>query len=266
MKRFLLVPLLVLSGCTMDVSRLREINPQPVDFSTTLAYEYRAYADSEMELGHYFAADHFAGKGLQSLAGEVVDPEPAASEDSADLRIQLVKLLSDDVKKTEHEQAARAQLLYDCWQNALSRNLDHEQSPCADEFKSAYAELQEAVDPLIYDSDLVSIIEFEKKSKTLNPQAEEAIKEVADHIASLQSYRVQLEAYMGKKLDQRKMTEARLLVVRKALVGMGVSERAINVKKIGSAKAVILSGDDLPVDTKKIIITVKMRESAKGKP
>ena len=88
---------------------------------------------------------------------------------------------------------------------------------------------------------------------------------MAGTLSVLHNYRVQLDAYMGILASQRKLTEARVLAVRRALIEEGVNEHVIHThKKRGGKKAVLLGGEKLAVDTKKITITIKFHSQNGG--
>ena len=259
----LFLSLLLLTGCAMDASRLHDLNPQASDFPSALASEYEAYADSEKEQGHFLSANHFANKGLKALAGETVDPEDAENiPEAAEGRATLLKLLTPEIKKDAPQQAARAQLLFDCWQHELRKKQDQEQSPCADAFKSGLSELQEAADPLIYGQEITETISFAPQSADIDSNGINTIKSVAHKVSGVQHYRVQLDAYVTSA-TQRKLTDTRIAAVRRALINEKVSERSIHSKKTSISKAVILSDDD-DVDDKNITITVNSHSSSKG--
>ena len=263
---------LLLAGCTMDVKRLHDLNPPANDFASSLASEYSAYADSEVEQGRRWSGEHFAEKGLHALDGKDVEPDPvdtslskADQEELTDARTQLMKALTDDTKRASPQQAARAQLLFDCWQHEIAKRIDQTQSPCGDEFHSTFAQLQEVADSLTYGKTISHTIIFSPKSTKLDAQSRASIKEVAGTLSVLHNYRVQLDAYMGILASQRKLTEARVLAVRRALIEEGVNEHVIHThKKRGGKKAVLLGGEKLAVDTKKITITIKFHSQNGG--
>jgi outer membrane protein OmpA-like peptidoglycan-associated protein len=256
--------LALLAGCSGSVQRLHELNPPANDFPSALASEYMAYADSEAEMGRSGAAAHYADKGLQALKGEAVQPEmadgslkPEQQAALAEARTQLVKFLEEDIKKVAPQKLARAQLLFDCWQHQLNKELNQEQAPCSDEYHSTMAELQEVYDALHFGKEARRTVTFAHKSAHLTTEALAVIREVAVKVKDLPHYRVELKVYAGKKLWQRHLTEARLNAVRHALVQAGVGERHIRVRKEGGAKVVVLSRDGIPINTKIVTITVK---------
>jgi len=261
---------LLLAACTNDVHRLHDLNPAANDFPSSLASEYQAYADSELEQGRFISAEHYASKGLRALKGENVEPDVAdgslpaqAQQDLADARAQLMKVLTDDVKRIAPQQAARSQLLFDCWQHELAKHIDQTNSPCGDEFHSTFQQLQDVSDPLIYGKMIHHTILFAAKTTKLDAQNQKAIKEIAASLVNVPHYRIQLDAYIGIKSSQRKLSEARIAAVHKALVKAGIAERRIHTRKARSAKAVVLSGDAVAHDTKKVNITIKISGPSK---
>ena len=267
------LPLLILAtltGCATSVKQLHELNPAADNFTSALASEYRDYADSEYEQGRSMAAEHFAAKGLKSLKGEEVLPEAVDTslhDDQqlalSDGRATLVKLLNDDVKRVAPQKLARTQLLYECWQNELIKNINQEKAPCADEFRSTIAELQEVSDAIVYGKETSHVIVFEPKKTDIDEEGLKTIKAIAQRVEGLPHYRVMVLAYTGNGIKQRHLTGKRVGNVRKALIAAGISEKHIRVKKSGGAKAVILSRDNIAADGKKITILVKTHDTTK---
>jgi len=268
----LLLPALLLaalSGCATQVHELHDLNPPADNFNSALASEYRDYADSELEQGRTSSANHFASKGLRAVKGEDVEPEavstslPEAEQlPVSDGRAQLVKFLTDPVKHAAPQKLARGQLLFDCWQNELLKNLNQVKAPCDEEFHSTLPELQEVSDELTFGKESAHVVVFASKSTAIDDAGMATITDIAGKVAGLQHFRVLLEVYTGHSVSQRHLTEKRLSAVRHALVKAGVADRHIRVEKEGG-KAVVLSRDNIAVDTKKITILVKTHEKTK---
>jgi outer membrane protein OmpA-like peptidoglycan-associated protein len=262
---------LLLTGCTMGVHKLHDLNPSANDFNSALASEYSAYADSESEQHRYFAAEHYADKGLKALKGETVEPEtpdsslaPEQQQELAEARATIMKLMTPQIKEVAPQQLARSQLLFDCWQHQLSKDLNQVQAPCGEEFKSSLAELQEASDPLVYGKESTQQIAFAFKSTRLDSAGAAALHDIAAGLQGKTRYTVELNAYIGKLAWQRKLSESRITVVRRALVKDGIPENHIRVRKQGSAKAVILSRDTVALNTKVVTVTVKTHKPTAG--
>ena len=256
----LLLPLL--SACTSSVTELQALNPPADDFPGALAAEYRAFATSEAEEGHGFAARHYARKGLAALEGKTVEPdaldELLSPKDKAELaegRAQLVKLLNPAVKNAAPQELARAQLMYDCWQRQLKENVPAEKALCGAEFNTTLTQLIEDVG---YDGRIRRFLTFNTGATALTAEHKAVVDDVMCKAADLAgNYWVQLRGYTGRSASQRKLTEARLTNVRRALMKAGMPMEVIRIKKEGSAKAVFLSEDNTMLDTKIITLTVQ---------
>ena len=265
-----LLLLVALTGCATKVKELHELNPAANDFPSALAAEYHDYADSEYEQGRTSSAEHFAGKGLDALNGKPVELEavnsslPEATQKIvSDAHTQLVKFLNDDMKRVAPQKLAHAQLLFECWQNELLKDLNQVKAPCQEELHSTMAELQEISDALVYGKQTDHVIVFALKSTEIDAAGLAAIKDVAEQVKGLPHYRVMLLTYTGHRASQRHMSEARLANVKHALIKAGIAEKHIRIKKTGGAKAVVLSRDKVAMDTKKITIIVKTHDKTK---
>ncbi|NBO20193.1 MAG: hypothetical protein EBV03_13430, partial [Proteobacteria bacterium] len=119
--------------------------------------------------------------------------------------------------------------------------------------------LTQLIEDVGFDGRFRRTLTFAPNVTTLSEEHKAAIGDVMCHVGDLagKDYWVQLRAYTGKKSSQRRLTESRLVNVRRALVQAGVPLDHIRIKKEGSAKAVILSHDAMAVNTKIITITVQ---------
>lgn len=260
----------LLSGCTSNVTRLRELNPPASDFAHTLAAEYRDFAVSESEQGRSMAASRYAAKGLAALEGKVPEPDALRSdlpepsrEALSDARAQLVRLLNPSVKREAPQELARAQLLFDCWQQQVSEKLPPEKVLCGAGFPEALDAVIDVAGANAYDDEARHTFEFAPKVTTLNAAQQQEINDMMCQLADMKGeYWVEVHAYIGKKASQRRLTEKRIANVRAAIIKAGVPRARIRVQKDGSAKAVILSRDNFTVDTKIVTVTIQAESPA----
>lgn len=153
MKKVLLILMAFsLTGCGANLVLLAAHDPQATDFNSSLAAEYLAYAESMSEQDHPVLSEYYADKGLKALSGEPVPPEQAKDDDKAVIegRKQLLAVLTDDVKSVAPQKLARAQLLFDCWQQQHRTGGNVKKAPCAEEFSASLAEVQEVADSFIH--------------------------------------------------------------------------------------------------------------------
>lgn len=237
------VPLLLLAGCASNLQQLQEIAPKANNFSSSLAAEYLAYSESEIEQGHKSSADYFAAKGVRAAKGETVEPEAVNASSGINevnlaklsaARAALMDLLSLDVKKVAPQKAARAQLLFDCWDEQESRKLSLEKVSCARDFALAYNELRSVADDLIYGADSKNTVEFPADSAKLDEDELNTIAQIASHMAGSRDYALELVPHFdisNVKDHRSRLVRKRLAAVRSALIKAGVpSERIFDVK------------------------------------
>ncbi|MBY0406377.1 MAG: hypothetical protein K2Q01_01700 [Rickettsiales bacterium] len=261
----------LLSACSSSLDTLKEKNPAATDFPGALAAEYRAFAESEAEQGRSRVAEHFAAKGLRALSGVAVGPDAldeslpkATRDDLAAARSQLVKLSIDAVKDAAPQELARAQLVFDCWQQQAVSGIAPEKALCAPEFAPSIDQLLEKAGPEVYGKALRRSIEFVPESTKLTDANLADINDVVCQLSELgaDEFRVELRAYVGRKLSQQKLTNARLRNVKNALVKAGVPKRRIRTHREG-AKGVMLSRDNIPMNTKVVTITIAAEPNAR---
>jgi outer membrane protein OmpA-like peptidoglycan-associated protein len=254
--------LLTLTGCTANLAQLKELAPNSDNFQSALAAEYLAYSESEAEQGRAHSSEHFAGKGLDSMHGEMVLPDETSNAKLIEPRAELMAALSDDVKHVAAQKAARAQMLFDCWNEQVNSKL----SPvCADEFNNAFEEIQSVADSFIHGEAAHHVVVFEASSSTMDAAADGVVAEVAAHVKKLGKYRIQLDAH-PKNPDDNALADARLDALQAALVKAGVSAGRIKTARGNEGKVVVLSSaiDEQSADAVDITIKSTNRKT-KGK-
>lgn len=269
----------LLAGCTASLQELQQISPMANDFSGSLAAEYLAYSQAELEQGQDYSSEYFAAKGLGAAKGEVVMPDDVREEgsDSSGLlaaRQALVGVLNDDVKHVAPQKAARAQMLFDCWNAQTASKRAGFAAGCAEEFGQVYDELQQISDNLTHGAIGRSTFDFYVGSAALDAEARYVIAKVAAHLKSVSDYAVELDAHHNvkdNKSSKGRLARARLTVVRDALIRAGVPKERVFFAKNRAAsdtsKMVYLSSDKIVENRNKfdIIITSSRHFNAVSK-
>ncbi len=251
-----LIPVLLLEGCTGNLQQLKEISPVANDFHSSLAAEYLAYSESEIEQKRDASADYFAAKGVDAAKGGNVEPD-RVSNDSPNFkklnrsRAALMEALTEDVKALAPQKAARAQLLFDCWNEQESKKISLQKISCEKEFTIAYDELRDVADDITYGADSKNTIEFVPGNAELGADEMLLIKAISVHLSSYSDYAVQLDAHMdGKDIKSKQffLMNKRIAVIKSALVKAGIPKKKIFTAKSSPKKpsqdAVHLSNDD----------------------
>lgn len=272
----LLFSLSFLSGCIVgNLQQLQFLDPQANDFDSALAAEYLAYATAEKEQGHPLVAENFAAKGLRAWRGEKVIPETVEASTPLPLNRQqqstrdlLMALLTEDVKRVVPQQAARAQLLFDCWIIQAQRKNDTQQL-CRDELQQAIITLRNVASTLALTSETTHILDFAPGSGKLGKRALSQIDSMVKELEGGAPYTIELDGDvqtpMAKSLFERRMAE-----IRKAFKARGVGEERIQPKEVHNDKAVYLSCDDTIEGENKVRVTISIfgqsRPQGEGKP
>ncbi len=266
------VPLLLLAGCSANLQELRNVAPVATDFPSSLATEYLAYSESEAEQGRKSSAEYFASKGLRASKGEAVEPDAVNTKLNAKekaykalsaSRLALMDILNDNIKKTVPQDAARVQILFDCWNSQEGNKIAITGVSCAEEFVLAYDELQSVADELIHGDDGQYTIDFDADSALLSTEAKDIVSEIAKHIKGHPDYALELNGYHDindNKTSQGRLVKNRLSNVRGALLKAGVPKDKIFFAKAkpegASGAAVYLSSDEIMQDSDVVDITV----------
>lgn len=239
--------LALLSACSGGLQELKTLNPQAEDFDSSLAAEYLGYADSQSEQGHPIIAGRFAAKGLAAARHETVVPDmpPLSQEALMESRRRLMAALTEDVKRTAPQQAARAQLLFDCLLAQEKLPGQKTLAPCEEEFASSMNELQAVADEFIYGDELEHAVEFEEGSDAVTPAAHAAIYAIAEHMKGAADFEILLADHAGREANARALARKRIAAIRKIFAEAGIAKKHISYASQGSAKEVLISSDDM---------------------
>ena len=261
----LIVVLALLSGCTGQVQKLRALAPAGDDYASVLAAEYLAFSESEAERGHYLAAEHYAQKGLKSLKGEAVapdEPDSPASE-RADARAQLYALATLKMQKAAGKKLARAQVLFDCWNDEISLWPGQEKTPCAAEFQASLADLRDTAEAILYNDQKTYTLSFASGSARVSAAAQSKIKAVARGLRGKTHYAVDMYAHILAGKGVAALTQQRLDNVKTALLAAGIPAEHIHAVSEDDSSKVFLGSDVRPQASNRMTVIVKTHSRSK---
>ena len=131
------------------IDALNEAKPVGSTFTQKLAAGYKEFSNSQQNRYFDYAdALHFAKKGLMAAEGKNVMPEPLTNwqldpgghAELADARSRLISALDNGGRNAKPNEAALAQLKFDCWIEQQEENLIRTPS-CKAEFENAMQSL-----------------------------------------------------------------------------------------------------------------------------
>ncbi len=156
--RFLTVTMVaVLAGCAgAELEKAEKQNPEGSAFQNDLYAGYIDLSSSEYAEGDYRDSDYFARKAMTSGSGEAVQPTmikarnlPSDKEDIlTNSRLRLMVAMAAGAADKAPEDAARAQVMFDCWMQEQEENFQLDDiEACRTGFYEALNMAEKAVAP-----------------------------------------------------------------------------------------------------------------------
>ncbi len=242
-------------GCTSSLQELRTLSPVASDFYGSLSAEYLAYSESEAEQGNDSSSEHFASKGIEAIKSKKVEPDSINTgsigyDRLSNARLALVEVLNNDVKRVAPQKAARAQMLFDCWNEQENNKISTIKASCSEEFVQVYDELQMVAANIAYGAISKNTIEFYENGTELDADAKYIIARLIAHLSKYKNYALELDTHINlksKKDNNVTIAKKRLVNIKNALVKSGIPKEKIFYSKPKtqsvSGKAVYLSSD-----------------------
>jgi len=148
---------LIVSACAgTRLEEAGDVSPQGSAFQTQLYDGYIDLASSEFDEGDYRDSDGFADRAIVAASGSQVEPEkidardlPAEKvEELSSARQRLISALSTAAAEAKPVEAARAQVMFDCWMQEQEENLQPADiEACRSEYFVAVGKLEGSPPP-----------------------------------------------------------------------------------------------------------------------
>ena len=268
MNRFakLILPLvgtLVLTGCVgTELQRAQEMSPQGSAFNTSLYAGYVDLAASEYAEADYLDSDTFATRAISAGSGQRVGPEQidrrALPDDKVgelmDARRRLIMALSTGASERNPAEAARAQVMFDCWMQEQEENFQPEDiARCRGAMMAALDMLEvkpvamAAPAPKLAPVPGPYVVFFETDSFELNEKSLAIIKEAAGNATSAKVMKAVLAGHTdtaGSDDYNKGLSRARVIAVGNALMEAGMSRKLVQKDYYGESKLRVATPDD----------------------
>ncbi len=146
----------LLAGCGVQLEVAEEAEPKGTDFSKSLYEGYLELSRAEYQEGDYKDSDTFAERAITAADGAAPQPEPIearklpADQASflADARDRLLALLQDGGIERLPQEAAAAQIKFECWMQEQEENRQPDDiAACRTDFFDAMAYLETELAP-----------------------------------------------------------------------------------------------------------------------
>ena len=149
--------LTVLAGCAgFQLGKARDVSPAGSPFQTALYEGYLTLAEMEFAESDYRDSDFFAQRAMNAAARQQVVPQqvrtrnltPDVVRELSASRYRLMKALISRASIKAPAQAARAQVMFDCWIEEQEEGHEPEEiAACRSAFSLALAAIEKAVEP-----------------------------------------------------------------------------------------------------------------------
>lgn len=281
---------LLFAGCGLgNLEVLRKFEPRGDAFQKALAKEYREFAESQEQKHDFIDAQYFASKGLKAAKGQNVAPDKVENWSiQSDVkptlqqaRVYLMEILVPEITTKTPNDAARVQLLFDCWLEQQEKVDDDQIPPCREEFYElldsmysyklhlpagkassplssgvktgaddeyiATGASNAAVQPDVMENPNATFtVYFDTNSSLLKKAAEAKIADVARRIKKLTSYEVVVSGHTdraGTKSYNVGLSERRAQAVKLRLISYGLDKNRISTFGYGELYPKVQTGD-----------------------
>ena len=254
---------LVLSACAgTELQRAQEMSPQGSAFNTSLYKGYVDLAASEYAEADYWDSDTFATRAISAGSGQLVRPEQidrrALPEDKVgelmDARRRLTMALSTGASERKPAEAARAQVMFDCWMQEQEENFQPEDiarcrgaTMAALDILEAKPVAMAAPAPKLAPVPGPYVVFFDTDSFELDEKALAIIKEAAGNASSAKVMKAVLSGHTdtaGSDGYNKELSRARVIAVGNALMEAGVSRKLVQKDYYGESKLRVATPDD----------------------
>jgi OmpA-OmpF porin, OOP family len=249
--------LALLAGCTSNIDQVAAVKGTGSPFTQALTSEYQAYVAEEKSEYDWGNADHFAQKGLLAAGGANVEPEDLANWDipadkQAELaaaRARLMTALNGGARDAKPQDAARAQVRFDCWVEEQDENHEDDKiAACKNDFMAAMDALEkkqmaETMAPM---SPANFTVYFDFDKSVINPAGQVVINQVLAAAAQHAPSSVSVTGHTdraGPEDYNMALSLRRADSVRSALIAGGVAADKITVAGRGESEPAVPTAD-----------------------
>ena len=254
------VAALSLSACTagMEIKNARGVQPSGTVFERSLYKEYLEQATDEYNEADYGNSDVFALRGIAAAQRKATDPEPVSNrnlpagtkKDLTAARKRLTIALIKTAKEKAPRDAARAQVMYECWMEEQEENVQPKDiAACRAAFEEAMKKVDAALKPKPKPMAKKAppapkpapkpkmampgpfIVYFDFDSAKINLAAEGAVDRIAAAAKKAKPRLILLQGHAdmsGKSKYNTFLSKDRVDAVATALIGVGVARSSIS--------------------------------------
>ena len=251
------VAALSLAACTvgMEIKNARGVQPSGTVFERSLYKEYMDQATDEYNEADFGNSDIFALRGISAAQRKAADPEPVSNrnlpagtvKDLMAARKRLIIALIKTAKDKAPRDAARAQVMYECWMEEQEENVQPKDiAACRAAFEEAMKKVDAALKPKPKMAKKAPpapkpaakpkmampgpFVYFDFDSAKINLTAESAVDRIAAAAKKAKSGQIALQGHAdlsGKSKYNTVLSKERVDAVAAALIDAGIAPSSI---------------------------------------
>jgi len=282
--------LLLLGGCAgMELDKARGVEPGGNAFEQALNGGYINLSSSEFDEGDYMDSDIFALRAESASAGEPGEPEAIEARslpadtvgDLAAARSRLVTALEKGARNKLPDEAARAQVMYECWMEEQEENFQPEDiAACRGGFETAMIRVEMALTPKPVAAAPAPapapapvaaaepaptpkpapgpfVLTFDFDSAKIGDTSRAIVDRIAAAAKAYGPAKIELAAHTDRAGDDAyndRLAEMRALAVKMALAQKGIPVPLMDVRAFGERKTPVATPDGVPEGRNRVVI------------
>jgi OmpA-OmpF porin, OOP family len=247
------VAALSLAACStgMELKNAQSVQPGGTVFERSLYKEYMEQATDEYNEADFANSDTFALRGIAAAQRKAADPEPVSNrnlpagteKDLSAARKRLTIALIKTAREKAPRDAARAQVMYECWMEEQEENVQPKDiAACRAAFEAAMKKVDAALKPkpmakkaapkpapkMVMPGPFMVYFDFD--SAKINLAAEGAVDRIAAAAKKAKAGTLVLQGHAdlsGESKYNTVLSKERVDAVATALIGAGIAPSSI---------------------------------------
>ena len=269
---------IALTACAgLQLEKAQRVTPTGSDFDRALYDGYIDLSSAEFAEGDYGDSDFFALRAIDAAGGNPVDPDTLGNRnlpqdgvtELGPARQRLVSALAATASGKAPQQAARAQVMFDCWMQEKEENFQPEDiAACRDAYLQIIEEVEVAVVPVAQPAPQPAarpaptpapapapapapvprayLVFFDFDDSSLRPEAQQIVGTAANNADTGEIRRISVVGHAdrsGTDAYNDRLSLRRAETVRDALIALGYPAAQINVAARGEADPLVPTPD-----------------------
>lgn len=245
-------------GSGLGVDKASKVEPRGSEFSKQLYSGYLDLARDEFAEGDYGDSDRFADYAIKVAAGANQEPEEVSSRkipesavgDLTTSRARLMRSLAGGARTKAPAQAAKAQVMFDCWMQEQEENRQPDDiSRCRDGFNAAIGKLEPAMAALPEPKPVRFVVYFDNNKADLTDEAQAVIAEARAAARKAAGGIIKISGSadsVGPGAYNQMLSEMRVDAVAKVLAADQLPVKAVLTEAHGEAQPAVFTADGVP--------------------